>query len=251
MLLEVENISVTLDKNPVLRNLNLQVAEGSIHSILGVNGVGKSTLAALLMGLGGLRTESGRILFAGHDISDASITERARLGLSLAWQSPASFDGLTVQDYLSLSGRRAGGEEGVDDPRLLEMVGLAPRSYLDRFVDDTLSGGERRRVELAAVVAMRPRIAILDEPDSGIDFLSLDEITTVIRHLSLTGSAVLLITHREELALMATEASLMCGGMVIASGEPHAVTTYFRAHCDECKHPNVPDMDKTLNELRI
>jgi len=102
---------------------------------------------------------------------------------------------------------------------------------------------------LAAVVAMRPRLAILDEPDSGIDFLSLDEITGVIRYLSTQGSAVLLITHREEMALMASQASLMCAGTVIATGEPYSVTNYYRAHCDDCKHPNLPDLLRIANEL--
>ena len=248
MLLEVENVSLRLDRKPVLQDLNLAVAEGSIHSILGVNGVGKSTMASLLMGLGGLRPDSGKIRFRGEDITDAPITARAQLGLTLAWQAPASFEGLTVEDYLTLSGRRT--EKPQEPADLLGMVGLAPDQYQKRFVDDHLSGGERRRIELAAVVAMQPRLAILDEPDSGIDFLSLDEITNVIRTLSMRGTAVLLITHREEMALMASEASLMCAGTVIVSGEPYAVTDYYRNHCDECKHPNVPVLNGVRNELQ-
>ncbi len=257
MLLDVQNVTLALGDNPVLTGLSLKVAEGTIHSVLGVNGVGKSTLASLLMGLQGLRPDSGKIFFAGVDITDATVTERARLGLTLAWQAPASFEGLTVRSYLEISGRHAKRPEApsLDDSaptgRLLEMVGMEPSAYLDRFVDEHLSGGERRRIELAAVVAMRPRLAILDEPDSGIDFLSLDEITGVIRSLSLQGTAVLLITHREEMALMANEASLMCAGSVLYAGEPHAVTAYYRGHCDECKHPNLPDIDGELNALKI
>jgi len=249
MLLNVQDVSLTLDDQSILDGLNLQVAEGDIHSILGINGVGKSTLAALLMGLGGLRPDRGRILFAGEDIATASITERARRGLTLAWQSPASFQGLTVLDYLTLSVSHGNANGNIEQN--LRMVGLSPGQYLDRFVDDRLSGGERRRIELAAVVTMRPRLAILDEPDSGIDFLSLDEITGVIRHMNLQGTAVLLITHREEMALMANRASLMCAGMVIASGEPREVTAYFREHCDECKHPNMPDLNGVADELQL
>lgn len=247
MLLDVQKVSLTLDDKLILSDLSLQMPEGDIHSLLGVNGVGKSTLASLLMGLSGLRPDEGRILFNGEEITEASITERAQAGLTLAWQSPASFEGLTVRDYLTLSGRNGKEKNGVGE--ILQMVGLAPSQYLDRFVDDRLSGGERRRIELAAVVAMRPRLAILDEPDSGIDFLSLDEITGVIRYLSTQGSAVLLITHREEMALMASQASLMCAGTVIATGEPHSVTDYYRSYCDDCKHPNLPDLTRIANEL--
>jgi len=249
MLLEVQNVSLILDDQPVLRDLSLRVAQGNIHSILGVNGVGKSTLAALLMGIQGYTPSSGRILLDGEDITAASITERARRGLTLAWQAPASFEGLTVRDYLMLSGRHAQGNGDIG--QILLQVGLTPAKYLDRCVDEHLSGGERRRIELAAVVAMRPRLAILDEPDSGIDFLSLEEITDVIRHLSMQGAAVLLITHREEMALMANEASLMCAGMIIASGDPYDVTNYFRSHCDECKHPNVPDLNGVIDERQL
>jgi Fe-S cluster assembly ATP-binding protein len=248
MLLEVQDVSLTLDNQLILDDLNLHVNERDIHSILGVNGVGKSMMAALLMGLHGIRPDKGHIFFAGEDISQTSITERAQRGLTLAWQTPVSFQGLTVRHYLKLSGRQANTDGDIEEG--LQMVGLSPSRYLDRYVDDHLSGGERRRIELAAVVIMRPRLAILDEPDSGIDFLSLDEIVDVIQRLNQEGTTVLLITHREEMANMAHRASLMCAGMVIATGEPRDVTAFFREHCDECKNPNLPDLKVVANELR-
>lgn len=255
MLLDVQDVTLRLDDKIILDELNLQVVEGEIHSILGVNGVGKSVLAGLLMGLKNARPEKGRIMYAGEDITSLPISERARRGLTLAWQAPAGFEGLTVRDYLELSARHAknGGDAGQYNGRIesnLERVGLAPADYLDRFVDERLSGGERRRIELASVVTMRPRLAILDEPDSGIDFLSLEEITDVIRYMSQQGTTILLITHREEMALMATTASLMCAGMVIAAGDPYEVTDFFRHHCDDCKHPNLPDLKELANELQ-
>jgi len=248
MLLEVQDVSLTLDDQLILNELNLQVKEQNIHSILGVNGVGKSIMAALLMGLQGMRPDKGHIFFDGEDISQTSITERAQRGLTLAWQTPISFQGLTVRHYLRLSGRQANTNGDIEEG--LQMVGLKPSQYLDRYVDDHLSGGERRRIELAAVVIMRPRLAILDEPDSGIDFLSLDEIVDVIQRLNREGTTVLLITHREEMANMAHQASLMCAGMVIATGDPEDVTAYFREHCDECKTPNLPDLKEVANELQ-
>ena len=123
----------------------------------------------------------------------------------------------------------------------MEQVGLEPSAYLDRAVDATLSGGERKRVELAAVLAMQPRLAILDEPDSGIDALSLDFIKGVIRTLVREGASILLITHHEEVAAMADRASVLCAGMVLKTGQPEEAARLFRNHCQPCGHVNQPE----------
>jgi len=108
-------------------------------------------------------------------------------------------------------------------------------------VDTTLSGGERKRIELAAVLMMQPCLAILDEPDSGIDALSIDYIKQVIRMLVNKDSSVLLITHQEEVAAMADRASSLCGGKILKTGSPEEVTRFFRNHCQECPHVNQPE----------
>lgn len=110
-------------------------------------------------------------------------------------------------------------------------VALSPMVYMSRVVDTALSGGERKRIELAAVYAMQPRLAVLDEPDSGIDVLGIEEITTLLRRMSEGGTAVLMITHRDELAELAAAASLMCGGAVVSSGTPTEVREYFAQRC--------------------
>jgi len=110
-------------------------------------------------------------------------------------------------------------------------VALSPAAYLGRPVNHALSGGERKRIELAAVYAMRPRLAVLDEPDSGIDVLSLDDIVTLIRRMADEGASVLLITHRDEMADVADVASLMCGGAIIETGTPAKVREYFARRC--------------------
>ena len=248
MLLEVENVTLHVGELPILEGFSLGLEEGEIHSLLGVNGVGKSTLGNLIMGMQGLQPDAGRILLNGDDISSLSITQRAQRGVTLALQAPASFEGLTVERYLELSGRSVGSNGRVGD--YLELVGLAPDYYLDRYVDERLSGGERRRIELASVAAMHPRLAILDEPDSGIDFLSLGEITGLIERMNRQGSAILLITHREEMALMAHRSSLMCAGQVIAAGAPSEVAAYFREHCDTCRSPNRPHKNGVPDELQ-
>jgi Fe-S cluster assembly ATP-binding protein len=238
-MLQVSNLELVLNGKRILHDVNLQMNEGEIRSILGVNGTGKSTLAAVIMGLGGYVPTSGKILFRGEDITNFSIYERAHRGITLAWQEPARFEGLTVAEYLEI-GHRASGNGFLSVKDCLAKVGLQPENYMARAVDGTLSGGERRRIELASVLAMKPRLVMLDEPDSGIDALSMDNIVDVIRTLAKAGTAVLLITHHEEVAAIADRASSLCGGTILKTGEPPAIARFFRNHCQECPHPNEP-----------
>ena len=228
VLLNVKDVWVGRPGADVLRGVNLTVRHGQVHTLLGLNGSGKTSLALTLMGASGYMPDQGRILFDGQDITGLSVTERARLGLTLAWQEPARFEGLVTADYLAL-GMKEPSRERIEEA--LEAVALSPTAYLSRAVDTTLSGGERKRIELAAVYAMQPRLAVLDEPDSGIDVLGIEEITALLRRMSGEGTAVLLITHRDELAEVADTASLMCGGAVVSTGTPAEVREYFAQRC--------------------
>lgn len=226
-LLEVQDLSLTLGGRRILDSISLRVAQGELHALLGANGAGKSSLAYALMGCAGYRPEAGRIAFDGKDITELPLYERARRGLALAWQEPARFEGLTVADYLGIGGKAKPAD-------CLAQVGLAPEDYLTRPLDKTLSGGERKRIELAGVLALKPRLAILDEPTAGIDFLSQAEIEAVIRALRRQG-AVLLITHQERLAAGADRASQLCGGRIVRTGEPATVIENFKARrCRRC-----------------
>jgi Fe-S cluster assembly ATP-binding protein len=227
-LLQVENVWIDRTGAEILRGANLVVYPAEVHLLLGLNGSGKSSLAHALMGSARYRPARGRILFDGQDITDLSVTERARLGITLAWQEPARFEGLLIGDYVAL-GMDPPSREGVEEA--LRAVALAPAAYLGRPVDQSLSGGERKRIELAAVYAMRPRLAILDEPDSGIDVLGVEEVAALMRGMSAAGTAVLLITHRDEMATVADRASLMCGGSIIRSGQVEDVRAYFARRC--------------------
>lgn len=228
-LLAVRNLSLTLGGQTVLHEVNLAVASGEIHALLGANGAGKSSLAYAIMGCTGYSPNTGDILFAGERINELPLHERARRGITLAWQEPARFEGLAARHYLALGGAR------VDAARCLDQVGLAPREYLFRPVDKTLSGGERKRIELAAVLAMRPKLAILDEPAAGIDLLSLDEIVGVIEALNQAGAAILLITHQENVAAHAHRASQLCGGRIVDSGATAGVIAHYKARrCQRC-----------------
>lgn len=228
VLLQVEGLSVQRPGAEVLRRVNLSVGHAEVHALLGLNGSGKTSLALTLMGAEGYRPDEGRVLVDGQDITHLSVTERARMGLTLAWQTPARFEGLPVADYLAL---------GIEDPsrdrieQALEAVALAPGAYMGRALDGALSGGERKRIELAAVYAMRPRLAILDEPDSGIDVLCLEDIVKLVRQMADDGTSVLLITHRDEMMSVAEQASLMCAGTVVKTGTPDEVRDYFAARC--------------------
>lgn len=227
-LLEIKDLSLKRDGREILRKVNLKVYPGQIHTLLGLNGSGKSSLAYALMGCEGYSPDSGSIFFDGKDLTQLTITERARLGMTLAWQEPARFEGIPVGKYVGLGLPQTDREKVV---AALDAVSLPSKVYGYRAADRTLSGGERKRVELAAVYAMRPRLAILDEPDSGIDTLSLNDVEKLIRNLSVEGSAVLLITHRDELAAIADSASLMCAGTILFTGTPAQASQYFSGRC--------------------
>ncbi len=231
-ILRVQDLWLEREGREILRGINLSVEEGTVHCLLGRNGSGKSTLAYTIIGSGGYSPSRGKIFFNGQDITALSITERARLGITLAWQEPARFEGLKVRDYIAL-GMKESDLSRIEEA--LRAVALTPSEYLNRYVDESLSGGERKRIELAAVYAMRPKLAILDEPDSGIDVLSLEDIARLIRRMASEGITVLLITHRDEMVPVADAASLICGGEIIRTGDPRIVREHYARRCVPCE----------------
>lgn len=230
-LLKLENISLNIDKRQILKEINLTVEANTIHSILGSNAAGKSSLAYLLMGCSDYIAQRGRIYFKNEDITDYPLSKRAKRGMTLAWQEPARFEGLTVKDYISVGMKK---KEKALIEESLHYVLLEPKDYLERVVDKTLSGGERKRIELAAVFAMKPELAILDEPDSGIDIIALEKIVSIIKELKRRGTTVLLITHRDEVSEIADKSSLLCSGFFIKEGQPEEVAEYFKDKCIPC-----------------
>lgn len=237
-MLEIKDLLLRKNGKDILKNIDLSLRKGEIHSLLGRNGTGKSTLGYVLMGLPDYMPSGGELRWKGRDITGASVSERAELGITLAWQEPVRFEGLTVREYLELSGKKV--QDALPAAECLGNVGLDAETYLDRELDETLSGGERKRIELAAVLAMQPEMVILDEPDSGIDSLSIDFIKTVILTLVEKGSTILLITHHEEVAEMADRTSVLCSGQMLKTGKPEDATRFFRNHCRPCKHVNEP-----------
>jgi Fe-S cluster assembly ATP-binding protein len=236
-MLDVQKLQLTLNGKPIINDFSLHVDKGEIHGILGENGTGKTTIANLIMGTNNYKPTAGRMTFEGKDISGLSVSERAQRGITLAWQEPARVEGLTVRDYLALSSRNGQADQL---ERYLLMVGLEPAQYMTRDIDATLSGGERKRIELASVLAMHPKLAILDEPDSGIDIVALPLLLGGIIEMNKQGSSVLLITHSERVTGIAHRVSILCAGTIIRTGPPAETSQWFKNNCLSCPHINEP-----------
>jgi Fe-S cluster assembly ATP-binding protein len=236
-MLDVAKLQLKLNGKPIINDFSLHVDKGEIHGILGENGTGKTTVANLIMGTNNYKPTSGSITFEGEDITRLSVSQRAQRGITLAWQEPARVEGLTVRDYLRLS-HRDGSDDRLED--YLLMVGLEPTHYMERDIDVTLSGGERKRIELASVLAMRPKLAILDEPDSGIDIVALPRLLNGIIEMNRQGSSVLLITHSERVTEISHRVSILCAGTIIRTGPPAESSQWFKNNCLTCPHINEP-----------
>jgi len=173
-MLELQNISFVVDspdssKKEIIKNINLTIDEQKFVAITGPNGGGKSTLAKLIMGIE--KPTDGKILFNGTDITDLSISERAKLGISFAFQQPVRFKGIKVKDLITLAAGDAISTAGACE--YLSKVGLCARDYINRDVDSSLSGGELKRIEIATIIARNTPLSVFDEPEAGIDLGAL------------------------------------------------------------------------------
>ncbi len=220
MILEVKELTIpTIDQKCVIINkVSFGVKEGSIHAIIGPNGSGKSTLAYTIMGLENYKPSEGKIYFDGIDITNMNITERAKLGITLAWQEPARIEGLSIAKYISLGVKNKKEiKERINES--LEIVNLEPNRYINRNIDESLSGGERKRIELAAAIAMRPKLIMLDEPDSGLDFIVIEDFLNIFGKIKELDMTILLITHREDIGMVADYGTLIWRGDAILTDE--------------------------------
>lgn len=241
-ILQLKNLSLTLDGKRILDNLSIDFWEDYVHAVVGPNGAGKTTLAHTIMGLAGYRDIEGDILFQGNSLEGKTVTDRANLGLTLGWQEPARYEGLTMRRFLGAS-MRDSKEDNIKE--VLGNVGLNPDEYLERNVDRTLSGGERKKVELASIMLMRPKVVILDEPDSGIDIESITRIFDAIKILKEQGTTVILITHSLAVLRQAEHAFLICCGAVADKGDVEKIISSFENKCIPCDHPNRPPGKET------
>ncbi|MBD3385400.1 ATP-binding cassette domain-containing protein [candidate division KSB1 bacterium] len=236
-ILEIKDLVLNLGEKRILDHLSLEIWPGHIHAVVGPNGAGKSTLANTIMGLKGYLDFDGDILFTKKTVKEFSVDERARQGITMAWQEPARYEGLTVRSFI-----RAGADDKSEQNcrHALELVGLDPKTYLSRAVDRTLSGGERKRIELASILTMEPKLVLMDEPDSGIDVEALEKIFDAIQYLKNKGTTILLITHSTTVLEKADHAFLICCGQLIEKGSVDKIMQYFGQKCIPCDHKNEP-----------
>lgn len=231
-ILEVQDLSLTIEETGILKNVNINIEDNRIHALVGPNGAGKSSLAFAIMGLDGYTNIDGDILFKGESLKGLDVHERAKKGITLAWQEPARFEGLTVRQFIQSASSNNGGETPESS---MEKVGMEPEEYLDRPVDTSLSGGERKKIELASILAMNPKLVLLDEPDSGIDVSSLEKIFDGLQLLKEKDTTVILITHSSTAFEHAEYAYLMCDGTVVDQGDVEKIGRYFEEECFECE----------------
>ncbi len=232
-ILTLSDLYYSVRDNSILRGISVDIWKGYIHAIVGPNGAGKSTLVSCIMGLPGYQVQKGKIIFDGEDITTLPVYERARRGLTLAWQEPARFEGLKVRNFILVGAKNKCHKKAEE---VLNLVGLEPKKYLDRAVDRTLSGGERKRIELASIIAMEPKLILLDEPDSGIDVEALEKIFELLDLLKKQGITVVLITHSPVVLERADHAFLMCCGRILDKGSIARISEYFKNKCIPCDH---------------
>jgi len=225
-MLELRDVSFMVDdteaaqqdghKKDILRHVNLTVEENKFIVITGPNGGGKSTMARLIAGIE--TPTSGQILFDGRDITGLSITERAKLGISYAFQQPVRFKGLTVLDLLRIaSGTRLSVSEACE---YLSEVGLCARDYISREVNASLSGGELKRIEIATVLARGSRLTLFDEPEAGIDLWSFQNLIRIFEKMraEISNSSIVIISHQERILNIADEIIVLKDGTITGHG---------------------------------
>ena len=218
-MLELKKLCLTANdengKAEILKNIDLTVEDKKFIVITGPNGGGKTTLAKTVMGLA--KPTSGRIIWNGEDITDLSITDRARRGISYGFQQPPRFKGMKVSDLLTIAaGKTLSHDEACS---YLTQVGLCARDYLNRDVDTSLSGGEVKRIEIATILAKNAELMIFDEPEAGIDLWSFARLTETFRMLhDRQERTLIIISHQERIIRLADEIVLVAGGQVTGRG---------------------------------
>lgn len=215
-MLELRNVSFQAENEDngkeieILRNINLTI-EDQFVAVTGPNGSGKSTLAKIVAGI--LAPTEGQIFLDGVDITEKSITERAKLGIGFAFQQPVRFKGITVKDLLSIAAGKD--TDMLEICSMLSEVGLCARDYVNREINASLSGGELKRIEIAMIMARKSRLAIFDEPEAGIDLWSFQSLIRVFEkmHEEIRGT-ILIISHQERILNIADQIVLLSDGRI-------------------------------------
>ena len=200
----------------ILKNISLKIEDGKFIAITGPNGGGKSTLAKVIAGIE--KPTKGKIIYDGTDITEASITDRARMGISYAFQQPVRFKGIKVKDLIKLAAGDNMSIAGACD--ILSEVGLCARDYINREVDASLSGGELKRIEIATIIARGTKTCVFDEPEAGIDLWSFKNLIKVFEKMhNEKDSSIIIISHQERILNIAEEIVVIAGGEIKDKGK--------------------------------
>lgn len=218
-MLELKNVSYSVGDKQILKNIDLEISDRFV-AITGPNGSGKSTLAKLVAGI--IQPTEGKIYFDGKDITDMSVTDRARSGISFAFQQPVRFKGITVMNLISLA---AGKKTSVAEAcAYLSEVGLCAKDYINREVNASLSGGELKRIEIAMINARGTALSVFDEPEAGIDLWSFNNLIRVFEKMhERTRGTIMIISHQERILNIADKIVVLAGGEVVEYGEKDTV----------------------------
>jgi len=209
-LLELQNVNYEIDGKLILKDINIKIEDHFI-AVTGPNGSGKSTLAKIISGIE--MPTSGKIILDGEDITELSVTERAKKGISYAFQQPVRFKGLTVKDLMRL----AAGKDTTYSQlcNMLEEVGLQSRNYINRSLDASLSGGELKRIEIAMIFARSSKLSLFDEPEAGIDLWSFQKLIGIFEKMvERTKGNVIIISHQERILNIADKIIYLKDGII-------------------------------------
>lgn len=220
-MLELQNVSYEVEaeasKKEILKDINLVIDNNTFVAVTGPNGGGKSTLAKIIAGIE--KPASGRILFNGTDITQMDITERAKAGISYAFQQPVRFKGITVKDLIRLAAGPDKKPSEVNICDYLSEVGLCARDYINREIDGNLSGGELKRIEIASVIARNTEFSVFDEPEAGIDLWSFNNLIKVFEKMrEQKQRTIMIISHQERILNIADEIIVIADGRIEKTG---------------------------------
>lgn len=234
-MLELKNISYIVNEDgkdkEILKDINLELSEHFV-AVTGPNGGGKSTLAKIIAGI--IKPTTGQIILDGEDISELNITERAKKGISYAFQQPVHFKGLTVKDLVSIASGKTMTVSQVCE--ILSEVGLCAKDYVNREVNASLSGGELKRIEIAMIIARGTKLSLFDEPEAGIDLWSFNSLIRVFEKMraEINGS-ILIISHQERILNIADKIVVIANGHVESVGTKEKIMPKLTDQSGTCR----------------
>ena len=234
MKITTENIRVNFQAKEILKGISIETRDKELVGIIGPNGSGKSTLAKIIAGI--LKPTSGKILLDGEDITDLNITERAKKGISYAFQQPVKFKGLKVKDLMSIASGKTLDIAGICD--ILSQVGLCARDYINRELNGSLSGGELKRIEIAMIKARATKLSVFDEPEAGIDLWSFSMLVDSFQKFKENkDQTVVIISHQEKIIDLADELMIIADGKVQNKGTKEEIMPMIQGGSTSCGCP--------------